>query len=359
MGGEEGRGMPFKRVTIADVAAEAGVSVATVSKVITGRYGVAAATSARVKEVIEQLGYESSLVARSMRIARTGVIGILVWDIEPYSAEVLKGAADAVRDTEYELLVYAAAGRRADRMGWEHRYLPRLSGTLIDGAVLVTPTVETTPGSTPVVAVDSRIGGEGLPAVDSDNVGGASLATDHLLGLGHRRIGFLGRPPRELASAQQREHGYRASLAAAGVPFDASLVRAGGYGASDLQDAARALLERPDRPTAIFAANDVSAIATIDVALTLGLDVPRDLSVVGFDNVPESALCRPALTTVEQPLRLMGQRAVEMLLALLAGDRLADPHLRFPTRLIVRGSTSARAPAAPGDPPGVHARPAS
>src|SRR5687768_11563048 len=214
-----------------------------------------------------------------MRIPRTGVIGILVWEIEPYSAEVLKGAAHAVREADYELLVYAAAGRAADRMGWELRYLPRLSGSLIDGAVLVTPTVESTPGSMPVVAVDSHIGSAGLPAVDSDNLGGARLATDHLLGLGHRRIGFLGRPPRDLESAHQREDGYRASLAAAGVPFDPALVRAGGYGATDLQDAARALLELPDPPTAIFAANDVSAIATVDVALTLGLDVPRDLSV--------------------------------------------------------------------------------
>jgi LacI family transcriptional regulator len=341
-----------ERVTIRDVAARAGVSVATASKAINDRYGVAATTVRRVHEAVAELGYESSLVARSMRIPRTGVIGILVWEIEPYSAEVLKGAARAVRDSGHELVVYAAAGRSADRMGWEHRYLPRLSGTLIDGAVLVTPTVESTPGSMPVVAVDSHTGG-GLPAVDSDNLGGARLATDHLLRLGHRRIGFLGRPPRELESARQREQGYRASLAAAGMPFDPDLVRAGGYGATDLQDAARALLELPDRPTAIFAANDVSAIATVDVALTLGLDVPRDLSVVGFDNIPESALCRPALTTVEQPLQLMGQRAVEMLLALLAGDRLADPRLRLPTRLIERGSTTVPARVA-----GVHAQPA-
>jgi LacI family transcriptional regulator len=347
-----------ERVTIRDVAARAGVSVATASKAINDRYGVAATTVRRVHEVVAELGYESSLVARSMRIPRTGVIGILVWEIEPYSAEVLKGAAQAIREAGYELLVYAAAGRAADRMGWELRYLPRLSGTLIDGAVLVTPTVESTPGSMPVVAVDSRIGGEGLPAVDSDNLAGARLATDHLLGLGHRRIGFLGRPPRDLESAHQREQGYRASLAAAGMPFDPDLVRAGGYGATDLQDAARALLELPDPPTAIFAANDVSAIATVDVALTLGLDVPRDLSVVGFDNIPESALCRPALTTVEQPLQLMGQRAVEMLLALLAGDRLANPQLRLPTRLIERDSTAAPAQVAPGDPAGVHAQPA-
>jgi LacI family transcriptional regulator len=348
-----------ERVTIRDVAARAGVSVATASKAINDRYDVAAATVRRVQEVVAELGYESSLVARSMRITRTGVIGILVWEIEPYSAEVLKGAAQALREAGYELVVYAAAGRAADRMGWELRYLPRLAGTLIDGAVLVTPTVESAPSLMPVVAVDSHIGGEGLPAVDSDNLAGARLATDHLLGLGHRRIGFLGRPPRDLDSAHQREQGYRASLAVAGVPFDADLVRAGAYGDTDLQDAARALLELPDRPTAIFAANDMSAIAIVKVAFTLGLDVPRDLSVVGFDNIPESALCRPALTTVEQPLQLMGQRAVEMLLALLAGDRLANPQLRLPTRLIERESTAAPVRVAPADPAGVHAQPAS
>ena len=141
----------------------------------------------------------------------------------------------------------------------------------------------------------------------------------------------------------QREQGYRAALEAAGVAFDPALVLATGYGDTDLQDTARALLTLPDRPTAIFAANDVSAIATIDVALTLGLDVPAELSVVGFDNVPESALCRPPLTTVEQPLQLMGQRAAEMLVAMLAGDQPADLHLHLPTRLVVRDSTAAPA----------------
>ncbi|MFC5232395.1 LacI family DNA-binding transcriptional regulator [Pseudonocardia zijingensis] len=328
------------RVTIRDVAAQAGVSVATVSKVLNDRYGVAAATVDRVRGVIEELGYESSLVARSLRNHRTGVIGVLVWDIEPYSAEVLKGAARAVRETPYELVVYAAGGKGDGRMGWEGRYLSRLSGTLVDGAVLVTPTVQTAPGTVPVVAVDPHTGGGSVPTVASDNLHGARLATDHLLGLGHRRIGFLGRPPRDLESGPQRERGYRDALDAAGVPFDPQLVLAGGYGDTDLQNAARTLLTLPDRPTAIFAANDVSAIATVEVARTLGIDVPGALSVVGFDNVPESALCRPPLTTVEQPLQLMGQRAVEMLVALLAEETPEEPHVQLPTRLVVRDSTA-------------------
>jgi len=331
------------RVTIRDVAARAGVSVATVSKVLNDRYGVAAATVDRVREVIAELGYESSLVARSLRNHRTGVVGVLVWDIEPYSAEVLKGVAHAVRGTPYELVVYAAGGKGGERMGWESRYLSRLSGTLVDGAVLVTPTVQTAPSTVPVIAVDPHTGGGSVPTVAADNFHGARLATEHLLALGHRRIGFLGRPPRDLESGPQREQGYRAALEAAGVAFDPALVLATGYGDTDLQDTARALLTLPDRPTAIFAANDVSAIATIDVALTLGLDVPAELSVVGFDNVPESALCRPPLTTVEQPLQLMGQRAAEMLVAMLAGDQPADLHLHLPTRLVVRDSTAAPA----------------
>src|SRR5258705_12340229 len=129
------------RVTIKDVAIQAGVSVATVSKVINGRYGVAAATVAHVQGIIEELGYEASLVAQSLRNHRTNVLGILVADLEPFSTELLKGAADGIRDTGYELVIYSAGGRTSDHQGWERRYLSRLSGTLIDGAVLVTPTV--------------------------------------------------------------------------------------------------------------------------------------------------------------------------------------------------------------------------
>jgi LacI family transcriptional regulator len=331
----------YSRVTIHDVAARAGVSVSTVSKVLNDRYGVATSTVDRVRAVIAELGYESSLVARSLRNHRTNVIGVLVWDIEPYSAELLKGAARAIKGTGYELVVYAAGGKGAERMGWEHRYLSRLSGTLIDGAVMVTPTVDTAPFSTPVVAVDPHTGSEEVPTVDSDNFRGAQLAVEHLLGLGHRRIGLLSRPPRDLESGPQREQGYRSALQAAGITPDPDLVRAGGYDDSASEDAARELLTLPDRPTAIFAANDVSAITTMDVAMTLGLQVPGDLSVIGFDNVPESAMTEPGLTTIEQPLQLMGQRAIEMLVELLAGRDLPRTHVRLPTRLVVRGSCAA------------------
>lgn len=330
---------PRARVTIRDVAKHAGVSVATVSKVINQRYGVASDTMARVQAVISELGYEASLVAQSLRNHRTNVIGILVADLEPFSTELLKGAADAIRGSGYELVVYSAGGRAGDMVGWERRYLSRLSGTLVDGAVLVTPTVVEVQYGAPVVAVDPHTGSSGFPTVDADNLRGARLATEHLLSLGHRRIALLaGRA--DLQSAKLREQGYREAMAAAGVPSIDSLVRVGGYDADVSMLAAHELLTGPQRPTAVFAANDVTAIATIEVALSLGLRVPEDLSVVGFDNIPESALCTPPLTTVNQPIRTMGEHAVEMLIRLIREQPVERTHLTLATELVVRGSTA-------------------
>jgi LacI family transcriptional regulator len=328
-----------QRVTISDVARTAGVSVATVSKVLNGRYGVAQATSSRVMEVIDDLGYESSLVARSLRSHRTHVIGILVAEFEPFSAEILKGAASALSDTGYELLAYTG-GLQGRGAGWERRYLSRLSGTLIDGAVLVTPTVVEADAGVPVVAIDPHTGPTGLPTVDSDNLTGAVLGTEHLLALGHRRIGFLGGRS-DLESSRLREQGFRQAMAAAGVPVDEALVRAGDYRKESTREPARELLSRADRPTAVFAANDLSAIATIEVARDLGLSVPEDLSVIGFDDIPESAQTDPPLTTVHQPIQQMGAAAIEMLTALLDGTTVDEPHVRLPTSLVQRRTTAA------------------
>lgn len=326
-----------RRVTINDVARAAGVSVPTVSKVINGRYGVAPETTERVRAVIAELGYESSLVARTLRSRETGVIGILVADFEPFSAELLKGASRAVRDSGYELVAYSAGGSGREQPGWERRYLNRLSGTLIDGAVLVTPTVVDVGYGTPVVAVDPHTGHPDMPTVLSDNLRGAVLATEHLLELGHRRIGFLaGRP--DLESAALRERGYREALHRAGIAVDEQLIRAGEYEAQSAARASRELLTLDRPPTAVFAANDLSAIQVIEVAASLGLRVPADLSVVGFDNVPESALARPPLTTIEQHIQAMGEHAVQMLLTLIRGQSLDAVHVILPTELVVRAS---------------------
>ncbi|HXM55145.1 MAG TPA: LacI family DNA-binding transcriptional regulator [Candidatus Dormibacteraeota bacterium] len=329
--------MTHPRVTIGDVAAQAGVSIATVSKVINRRYGVAAGTLARVQAVIDELGYESSIVAQSLRSHRTNVIGIVVADIEPFSAELLKGAARAIRGTGYELVVYSGGGLARDQAGWERRYLSRVSGTLTDGTVLVTPTVVDVVSSAPVVAVDPHTGPSNLPTVASDNLAGAVTATRYLLDLGHRRIGFLGGRP-DLESARLREQGFRQALAAAGIALDPELLRVGGYEVESAEEPARQLLELAEPPTAIFAANDMTAIQVMRVASSLGMSVPGHLSVMGFDNIPESATVAPGLTTIEQPIQDMGAEAVGMLIGLIDRTDPAPLQRTLPTSLVVRQS---------------------
>ncbi|QIG45003.1 LacI family transcriptional regulator [Nocardioides anomalus] len=327
-----------ERVKMADVARAAGVSVATVSKVVNGRYGIAPATVDRVSAAVAELGYEASLGARSLRSSRTGVLGVLVAEFEPFSTELLKGVSAAMGGTGYELLAWSG-GHREDAVGWERRSLARLGGTLIDGAILVTPTVVDAGAGIPVVAVDPHTGPADAPSVDSDNLAGAVLATEHLLGLGHRRIALLsGR--QDLESARLREQGFRQAMAAAGVPVDESLVGNGDYRAETAEGPARALLTREDRPTAVFGGNDLMALRTMEVAAGLGLRVPEDLSVVGFDDVPEAVGGTPPLTTIHQPLHEMGAAALDLLVRMLEEPGTRPPDVRMPVSLVERASTA-------------------
>ncbi|MDD7961178.1 LacI family DNA-binding transcriptional regulator [Microbacterium thalli] len=329
--------MTRSRPTIHDVAARAGVSVSTVSKAVNGRYGVATATVDAVMAAVADLGYESSLIASSMRSRTTGVIGVLVADFEPFSAEILKGVGDALRDTSYDLLAYS--GSRGDEEGWERRSLSRLSGTLIDGAIMVTPTVVKAGADVPLVAIDPHTGPADVPTVESDSYGGAREATAYLVALGHTRIGYIaGRA--DLRSSIARDAGYRRALADAGIPFDPRFVGAGRYREATVREVAIDMLSAPDRPTAVFAANDVSAIAIVQVAAELGLAVPGDLSIVGFDDIPEATRLPTALTTVRQPMGRLGAAAVELLLTLMRGETPATTHVLLPTKLVPRQTTA-------------------
>ncbi len=334
-----------RRPTIHDVAAAAGVSVSAVSKAVNGRYGIAADTSARILQVVKELGYESSLVASSMRSHRTGVIGVLVADFEPFSAEILKGVGSALRESRYDLLAYSGSRHADGATGWERRSLSRLSGTLIDGAIMVTPTVITASVEIPVVAIDPHTGRADLPTVESDSLGGALQATRHLIDLGHRRIGFLGGRP-DLRSASLREAGYRRALTDAGIPFDPQLVQVGMFLTASSREPARALLSMPNRPTAIFAANDLSAIGVLQVAGEMGIDVPRELSVIGFDDIPEAIQVSPPLTTIRQPMQRLGATAAESLIGLLGGETPEAMRIQLPTRLVRRATTAPPIPPA-------------
>jgi LacI family transcriptional regulator len=326
-------------VTMSDVARLAGVSTATVSRVVNGRYGVSVSTIEQVRSAIEELGYESSLVATSLRRSRTNVLGLVTHSFQSYTAEVLKGVMDALSQSGFDLIIYANSdlyGTYSD--GWEQRHLARLAGTLTDGCIVVTPSGEVRSG-TPVVVIDPARGST-APSVTADNFAGATAVVEHLLGLGHRRIGFIaGRA--SLEAAWSREEGYRTALAEAGVPLDPQLIARGSFNPESAAPLARALLDRPDRPTAIFAASDGMALKALQVAKDLGLDVPGDLSVAGFDNIPESALAEPGLTTVDQSMYRLGYEAARMLKSLVRGDWEGPDRTVLPTRLVVRGSTAA------------------
>jgi len=324
------------RVTMADVAREAGVSVATVSKVVNNRDGISESRAQHVKDVIAELGYAASLGAQSLRSRTTGVLGMLVAEFEPFSAELLKGASTAIKSTDYELLAYSGKSDQSTMYGWERQHVARLSGTLIDGAVIVTPSGMETTFPVPIVAIDPHIGTTQLPTVRCDSYTGAMTATAHLISLGHRSIGFLGGRA-DLQSSKDREAGYRDAMRAAGLPINEALIGEGGYLPERAIEPTRALLSHRDRPTAIFAANDLSAIEVVKVAESMGLSVPTDLSVIGFDNVPDAALFRIPLTTMAQPLQEMGQMAMNMLVKLVAGQDTTTQIL-VDTTLVTRES---------------------
>jgi LacI family transcriptional regulator len=323
---------------MSDVARLAGVSTATVSRVVNGRYGVSASTIAQVRSAIERLGYEPSLGAASLRSSRTNVLGLVTHSFQSYTAEVLKGVMDALTQSGFDLIIYADSdlyGQYSE--GWEQRHLTRLAGTLTDGCIVVTPWGDVR-SSTPVVVIDPARDST-APSVTADNLAGATAVVEHLLGLGHRRIGFIaGRS--SLAAAWSREEGYRRALVEAGVPVDPALIGRGDFNPESAVPLARVLLDRPDRPTAIFAASDGMALEVLKIAKELGLDVPGDLSVVGFDNIPESALAEPGLTTVDQSMYRLGFEAARMLKSLVTGEWEGPRQILLPTRIVVRGSTA-------------------
>jgi LacI family transcriptional regulator len=333
---------PHTGVTIRDVARAAGVSVSTVSRVLNGKDDVAPETAAAVRRVIEDLGYASSLAARGLRSRATRVVGVIVQDMwHPFITIVIKGINEVVAAHDYDLLAYASARRSVETLAqWEQRQVAQLNGAVTDGIIVVTPRAATYRTAFPVVAVDPNQADTEFPAVISTNRQGVLEAMRYLLALGHRRIGFItGRM--DLQSAVRRFDGYRDALGEAGIPFVPALTVEGDYTREKGFAGALRLLTQPDPPTAIMASSDDTALGVYDAAAKLGLRIPDDLSVIGFDNTPAGALLNPPLTTVDQFIEKMGALAAEILLNLIQG-RLCDTRVhKVPTRLVVRQSCRA------------------
>jgi LacI family transcriptional regulator len=326
-------------ITIHDVAAAAGVSVTTVSRVLNDKDDVAPETSARVREVIRELGYASSLAARSMRSRRTNVIGLIVPDlIQPYPALVTRGVNRAAVAAGYDLLVYSSAARHAGSMGnWEQQQVALLNGSVTDGLIIVTPHASSYRTAYPLVAVDPHSETADFASVLSTNFRGMVEAMQYLFDMGHRRIGMIGGRP-DLQSAIRRMEGYCHSLQSAGIAFDEQLVKIGNYERATAYGCALELLASHRPVTAVMAASDDMAFGVYDAAHEFGIRIPDDLSVVGFDNIPDARLVNPPLTTVDQSIEGMGALAAEVVIKLIAGQPPDQLVHKVPTRLVVRQS---------------------
>jgi LacI family transcriptional regulator len=326
-----------RSVTIQDVAKAAGVSISTVSRVLNDRADVAPATYERVKEVIDELEYSSSLAARSMRSRKTGVIGLIMPDVgDSFSIQVIKGVNRAIADLDYDLLIYTSGDIRRNSIATkEQKYITLLNSSVTDGVIIVTPVSTRYSSVSPVVAVDPNINNPTGPAVMSTNFKGATEVTEYLISLGHKRIAFIdGRT--DLISAHIRRDAYKQTLQRAEIPVDQELIVQGDFTVETGYKCAFQLFKLQEPPTAIFASNDQSAIGVIKAADDEGIRIPENLSLVGFDNVPESIYYD--LTTVDQFIEQMGYIGTELLVDLIQGKDLEDEIEKIETELVIRGT---------------------
>lgn len=330
--------------TMKDVALRAGVSVTTVSHVVNGTRHVSDEVRRRVERVMDDLGYRPNVLARGLRRGEATLLGLVVPDAtNPYFAEIARAVADACADEGYAVIVCNSDGRR-DR---EKRAVEVLASNRVGGIFLVNVGVTERDAALfegldiPLVMLDREIPGIAVDSIQIDNAHGGCQATEHLLALGHRRIACIAGPSQVSPSAD-RVTGYRQALEASGIAFDPGLVLRGDFTPPSGYTCARQLMVREERPTAIFACNDLMAFGAITALAEAGVSVPGDISVVGFDDIPLAAYFNPPLTTVAQPRVEMGRTAARLLL-----ERMRDGTLprRRPvlmnTTLVVRRSSGA------------------
>ncbi|HEX3049931.1 MAG TPA: LacI family DNA-binding transcriptional regulator [Aggregatilineaceae bacterium] len=328
-------------ITILDVAREANVSYSTVSRVLSGFEFVKESTKQRVLEAVDHLGYVVNPQARSLAGGKSRVIGLLVPALDNgYINEIVRGIDAELNKLDYDLLLYTT---HRDN-GKEASYAVKLTKGLADGLLLIVPLLDNTYTETlqaqsfPYVLVD-----QGAPnsfIVDCTNWQGAYDATQYLIQLGHKRIGFI-TGLMALISAQDRLDGYRTALLDNGIKFDPDLVHVGNYTHSGAEQPTHQLLDLPVPPTAIFAANDLSAFGTLEAVRARGLRIPEDISIMGFDDIPQCLLAYPQLTTIHQPLEQMGHMAARMLVEQIENPELPPRHITLATKLVIRNSCQA------------------
>jgi DNA-binding LacI/PurR family transcriptional regulator len=335
--------------TIKHVAERAGVSTATVSRVLAGGDGVSEELGGRVREAMRTLNYHPNRIARNLRARTTRTIGVVIPNIEnPFFTSVVRGIENVLQAADHTLLL----GNADEDAGHEQVYLRTLRAEGVAGIIFVP--VSDTPAAyrqyldagVPFVAIDRSPDGLGIDLVTVANASGARAAVRHLIDLGHRHIGLIGGPT-HYSTANERKAGYEEALAAAGLPRPPQLVRHGDFREAGGYDSMNALLDEAETPTAVFVANNLMVLGAIRAIHERGMRIPSDIAVVGFDDMPWAMSLQPPLTTVAQPTYELGATAARMLLARLREPDRPVRHIMLETRLVVRASCGARAPAPP------------
>jgi len=338
---------PRAPATISDVAEIAGVSIKTVSRVFNEEPNVREETRQRVLQVVADLDYHPNIAARSLAGRKSFLIGLLYDNPCPnYILGLQSGSLDRLRGDKWRLLVVPCED--SWQMGGKSTVsMVRAAG--VGGVILTSPICDNAEivndllaARIPMVRIapaDSVGSGQVAPSVGMDDRSAAAEITRHLIDLGHRRIAIILGDPTH-SSTNERLAGFRRAMGETGLEVDPNLVRPGLYTFDSGLDAARILLNRPDRPTAIFAQNDDMAAATIVAAGELGIAVPGELSVAGFDDSQFASTVWPRITTIRQPIRAMAQAATDALVQIMEGSHRTPEHRVMPYELIVRGSTA-------------------
>lgn len=334
--------MDKSHVTIADVAERAQVSKMSVSRVLNEQPGVSEETRQRILKVVRDLGYVPSTSTRT-NPGSSKMIALLIPDITTsYMGEILRGVSGAAERLNHGLILYTQGS--IDHAQRTNYYLSMLNNGLVDGVLMVVPRdYEVIVGdlkqhNLPYVIVDHHNGTGNEPSVTATNHKGMLDAMRYLVALGHRRIGFVtGR--HDVASSRDRLQGYCDGLDELDLPYDPELVCNGDFLQPSGFKHGQSLIAMKSPPTAIIASNDVMAFGVMDAAKDAGLNIGRDISIIGFDDIYMASQTYPSLTTVRQPLAEMGETALDMLVALLQGRTVLNLRREMPTELIVREST--------------------
>lgn len=330
-------------VTLAEIAKAAGVSVSTVSRALSnGSYPLKEETRRRILKLAEEMEYKPNLVARSLQSNRSHQVGVIVDRMQsPFAAATVQGIQDVLRQAGYSIfIIYSNRDQDLIVEAIKSFYSRQVDGILILNSWLHNyndPILNLQ--DRPFVFINRRFSDCIQNCVAPGDRYGAQLATQHLVNLGHRRIGFINGQG-DWIEAQNRQAGYRLVLEQNGLPVDAALMRPGDWGVDSGYQAAQEMLALAVRPTAIFAANDMMALGAIYAIQDAGLRVPQDIALVGYDDRDFAAWIRPALTTIRMPSYEMGQAAAHQMLKQFAGEELEDA-TQIPGKLIVRQSCGA------------------